>query len=398
MNPDLARLQPYPFQKLAELKAGCTPPAELDPILLSIGEPKHPTPAFISEEVISHLHKLAQYPMTRGGSALREAIAGWLEWRFRLPAQSLNPDRHILPVNGTREALFSFAQAVVDRSRAPLVFSPNPFYQIYEGAALLAGAEPYFLNCREENNYAPDFSSVSPADWDRCQLLYLCTPGNPTGSVIPQAQLQTLIELAEKHDFIIASDECYSEIYPDEDNPPPGLLQAAAEMGNDGYKRCIVFHSLSKRSNAPGLRSGFVAGDAEIIDRFHQYRTYHGCAMSLPYQHASIKAWSDEQHVQKNRVEYREKFSTVKSILEPVIDVRMPDAGFYLWQKTPVSDKDFAQGFYDQYHVTVLPGSYLSREINGFNPGENHVRIALVAPLDECIEAANRMKNFIEQC
>jgi N-succinyldiaminopimelate aminotransferase len=398
MNPDLARLQPYPFQKLAELKAGCTPPAELDPILLSIGEPKHPTPAFIAEEVISHLHKLAQYPMTRGDSSLRESIASWLEWRFKLPAQSLSPDRHILPVNGTREALFAFAQAVVDRSRAPLVFSPNPFYQIYEGAALLAGAEPYFLNCREEDNYEPDFSSVSSADWDRCQLLYLCTPGNPTGSVIPQAQLQALIELAEKHDFIIASDECYSEIYPDEDNPPPGLLQAAAKMGNEGYKRCIVFHSLSKRSNAPGLRSGFVAGDAEIIERFHQYRTYHGCAMSLPYQHASIKAWSDEQHVQKNRIEYREKFSTVRNILEPVIDVRMPDAGFYLWQKTPVSDKDFARGLYDQYHVTVLPGSYLSREINGFNPGDNHVRIALVAPLDECIEAANRMKNFIEQC
>jgi N-succinyldiaminopimelate aminotransferase len=398
MNPDLARLQPYPFQKLADLKANCNPPAALDPILLSIGEPKHPTPAFIAEEVISHLHRLAQYPMTRGDASLRTTIGHWLERRFQLPGDSLNPDQHILPVNGTREALFAFAQAVIDRTTSPLVFMPNPFYQIYEGAALLAGAEPYFLNCLEENNYEPDFASVAPGDWDRCQLLYLCTPGNPTGSVIALEKLKELIELAEKHDFIIASDECYSEIYPDENNPPPGLLQAAAELGNDSYKRCIVFHSLSKRSNAPGLRSGFVAGDADIIERFHQYRTYHGCAMTLPYQHASIKAWNDEQHVEKNRDEYREKFSAAREILSPVIDVRMPDAGFYFWQKTPINDQDFARGLYDKYHVTVLPGSFLSREIAGLNPGENHVRIALVAPVDECIEAANRIKQFIEHC
>ena len=398
MNPDLARLQPYPFQKLAELKAGCTPPAELDPILLSIGEPKHPTPGFISEEVITHLHKLAQYPLTKGAIALRTTISKWLEQRFSLTENSLDPERHVLPVNGTREALFAFAQAVIDRSKPALVFMPNPFYQIYEGAALLAGAEPYFLNCLKQNDYAPDFDAVPDSAWDRCQLLYLCSPGNPTGSVIPLNQLRKLIELAEKHDFIIASDECYSEIYPDEQTPPPGLLQAASEMGNDSHKRCIVFHSLSKRSNAPGLRSGFVAGDADIIERFHQYRTYHGCAMTLPYQHASIKAWSDEQHVRKNRDEYREKFSAAQEILSPVIDVRRPEAGFYFWQKTPISDQDFARGLYDQYHVTVLPGSYLSREIAGLNPGENHVRIAMVAPLDECIEAASRIKSFIEHC
>ena len=397
MNPDLSRLQPYPFQKLAELKAGCTPPADLDPIALSIGEPKHPTPAFIAEEVITHLNKLSQYPMTRGDHALRDTIAKWLGRRFSLPENSIDPERHILPVNGTREALFAFAQAVVDRNTSPLVIMPNPFYQIYEGAALLAGAECRYLPCMEADNYLPDFEQVSASDWDRCQLLYLCSPGNPTGAVIQKEQLQSLIRLAEKHDFIIASDECYSEIYWDEDNPPPGLLQAAAEMGHTDYRHCVVFHSLSKRSNAPGLRSGFVAGDAAVIEKFHLYRTYHGCAMPPPFQAASIKAWQDERHVEKNREEYRQKFAMAIEQLSPVADVRLPDAGFYLWLKTPTNDVDFARTLYDRYHVTVLPGSFLSREVCGVNPGRNHVRLALVAPLDECIEAVKRIRDCIEQ-
>lgn len=396
MNPDLARLQPYPFQKLADLKAGCNPPADLDPILLSIGEPKHPTPAFIAEEVITHLNKLAQYPVTRGDETLRESITQWLTRRFQLPQDSLDPGQHVLPVNGTREALFAFAQAVVDRTAPALVIMPNPFYQIYEGAAYLAGAEPHYLNCLEENGYLPDFDQVSPETWDRCQLLYLCSPGNPTGAVIPGEQLQTLIRLAQKHDFIIASDECYSEIYWDEENPPPGLLQAAAELGMNDYRRCVVFHSLSKRSNAPGLRSGFVAGDAEIIQKFHTYRTYHGCAMSPPYQAASLKAWQDEAHVEKNRESYRQKFAAAIDLLSPVLDVRLPDAGFYLWLKTPVNDVDFARALYDRYHVTVLPGSFLSRDVEGVNPGNNHVRLALVAPLDECVEAVKRIRNCVE--
>jgi N-succinyldiaminopimelate aminotransferase len=396
MNPDLSRLQPYPFQKLAELKAGCTPPSHMDPILLSIGEPKHPTPAFINEEVISHLHRLAQYPVTRGEPKLREAIADWLKARFNLPEASIAPEQNILPVNGTREALFAFAQAVIDRSASPTVLMPNPFYQIYEGAAFLAGAEPQFINCVENNGYLPNFDAVTEETWDRCQLIYICSPGNPTGAVIPKKTLKQLIELAHKHNFIIASDECYSEIYPDETDPPAGLLEAAAEMGNSDYSHCMVFHSLSKRSNAPGLRSGFIAGDASIIERFHLYRTYHGCAMSLPYQHASIRAWSDEQHVMKNRDEYREKFAVANEILSPVLDVRIPEAGFYLWQKTPVDDASFARKLFNDYHVTVLPGSYLSREEQSLNPGAGHVRIALVAPVDECIEAAQRIRRCVE--
>jgi N-succinyldiaminopimelate aminotransferase len=286
---------------------------------------------------------------------------------------------------------------VVDRNTSPLVIMPNPFYQIYEGAALLAGAECRYLPCMESDHYLPDFDQVPASDWDRCQLLYLCSPGNPTGAVIQKAQLQSLIRLAEKHDFIIASDECYSEIYWDEDNPPPGLLQAAAEMGHTDYRHCVVFHSLSKRSNAPGLRSGFVAGDAAVIEKFHLYRTYHGCAMSPPYQAASIRAWQDEKHVEKNREEYRQKFAMAIELLSPTTDVRLPDAGFYLWLKTPGNDVDFARTLYDRYHVTVLPGSFLSREVEGINPGRDHVRLALVAPLDECIEAVKRIRDCIEQ-
>lgn len=397
MNPDLNRLQPYPFEKLASLKEATTPPTRLQHIALSIGEPQQPTPHFISEALISHLHRLSNYPTTKGLPELRETICGWLTQRFELGKESLDPERNVLPVNGTREALFSFAQAVIDRSDSPIVAMPNPFYQIYEGAALLAGAEPRFIPCDRQNHYLPDFNHLSESDWDRCQLLYICSPGNPTGAVLTLEQLKQLIELSEKHNFVIASDECYSEIYCDEQSPPPGLLQAAFEMGNSAFKRCVVFHSLSKRSNAPGLRSGFVAGDSDILERFFKYRTYHGCAMSLPVQHASIAGWKDEKHVVANRSGYRDRFDTVLEILDGKLDVDRPDAGFYLWARTPIDDTIFAQRLFAEQNITVLPGSYLSRNNNNTNPGCNHVRMALVAPANECAEAATRISNFLEQ-
>jgi len=396
MNPDLARLQPYPFERLAALHAGVTPPASLAPIRLSIGEPKHPTPAFIPEALIEHLHGLSHYPATRGNDNLRQAISTWLTRRFNLPAGRLDPARHVLPVNGTREALFAISQCLVDRSRHPLVMMPNPFYQIYEGAALLAGAQPYFINAGPDSRYLPDFEVVDPADWDCCQLLYLCSPGNPAGQVIGLVQLQHLIELAERHDFVIAADECYAEIYLDETAPPAGLLQAAATMGNDAFKRCLVFHSLSKRSNAPGLRSGFVAGDANLIEAFFRYRTYHGCAMPPPTQDASCRAWADERHVLENRRLYREKFAAVTAILAPVLTFAIPPAGFYLWPQTPMDDEDFSRRLFEAQNVIVLPGKYLSRDTRAGNPGNRHVRLALVAPLDECIEAAQRIRAFVE--
>lgn len=395
MNPDLEKLQPYPFEKLNALKTGATPP-DKPHIALSIGEPKHATPALIAAALQQHLEKgLASYPLTKGIPALREAICDWLTWRFKLPGGSLDAEKHVLPVSGTREALFAFAQAVIDRSRPALVISPNPFYQIYEGAALLAGASPYFVPCTAETGYLPAFEQVDAATWDQCQLLYLCSPGNPTGAVIPEATLQALIELAHKHDFVIASDECYSEIYFDEDQPPVGLLQAAASMGNTDFQRCVVFHSLSKRSNAPGLRSGFVAGDAARLAAFLRYRTYHGCALPIQHQHASIAAWRDEQHVKDNRDQYRAKFDAVLDILDGCLEVRRPDAGFYLWPRTPGSDEDFARQLFAQQNVTVLPGQYLSRDVDGFNPGAGHVRMALVATLAECVDAAHRIKDLL---
>ncbi|VAW76083.1 N-succinyl-L,L-diaminopimelate aminotransferase, type 2 [hydrothermal vent metagenome] len=397
MNPDLSRLQPYPFERMATLFAGVTPPAGLETIRLSIGEPKHPTPGFIAEAMIEHLHGLSQYPSTRGNNNLRSTICDWLTTRFSLPPESLDPDRHVLPVNGTREALFAIAQCVVDRKRDAAVLMPNPFYQIYEGAALLAGAEPVFLNTVADNQYLPDFDAIDETTWKRCQMVYLCSPGNPTGRVIDLATLQSLIERAQKYNFVIVADECYSEIYLDEATPPPGLLQAAAQMGNDSFKHCLVFHSLSKRSNAPGLRSGFVAGDAELIQEFFNYRTYHGCAMPPATQDASLRAWHDEAHVLENRRLYREKFSAVADILSPVMEFEVPPAGFYLWQRTPVDDADFARELYRQQNVAVLPGSYLSRDTATGNPGHNHVRMALVAPLDACIDAANRIRTFTEQ-
>lgn len=397
MNSDLNHLHPYPFEKLAALKAAVTAPSELTDIMLSIGEPKHEPPGFVLDTLVNNLNKLSNYPTTKGLPELRTAIAEWATKRFQLNAGSFIADKHVLPVNGTREALFAFAQAIIDRSKPnPLVVSPNPFYQIYEGAAILSGAEPYFLNCTPDNNFVPDFAAVPAAVWERCQLLFICSPGNPTGAVMNSAQLKELIALADQYDFVIASDECYSELYFDEQQPPVGLLQACAELGRDDFARCVVFHSLSKRSNLPGLRSGFVGGDAEILEKFLLYRTYHGCAMPVPTQLASVAAWQDEQHVIANRTAYREKFDAVLKVLDGCLDVQKPDASFYLWPKTPIKGEAFAQQLFAQQKVTTLPGSYLAREANGINPGEDYVRLALVAPLAECIEAAERIKAFVK--
>jgi len=398
MNPDLQRLHPYPFEKLTALKSGVTPPAALKHIPLSIGEPKHAAPSFVVDALVGAMDKLNTYPLTKGMPELRQSIANWLVQRFKLTTESLDIEKHILPVAGTREALFAFAQAVIDTEteQTPLVLMPNPFYQIYEGAAFLAGAEPFYYDTTAENNYLPDFDAITDDVWQRCQLLYICSPGNPTGAVLDTETLQNLITKAQQFNFIIASDECYSELYFDENQPPVGLLQAAQEMGHTDYRNCIIFHSLSKRSNLPGLRSGFVAGDADVLANFLKYRTYHGCALPPTHQIASIAAWGDEEHVKQNRTFYKEKFKAVLDILQPVIDVQMPAASFYIWLKTPICEQEFAKQLFATQHVTVLPGSYLSRDNNGFNPGAGHVRMALVAPLDECIEAANRIKQFIE--
>jgi N-succinyldiaminopimelate aminotransferase len=397
MNPDLVKLHPYPFEKLAKLIQGCTPPADKQHIALSIGEPKHPTPSFITEAVIEHLHGLATYPTTAGTEQLRLAIANWLDTRFKLNGH-IDGKSQVVPVNGTREALFAFAQAVVDRTKTDgLVLMPNPFYQIYEGAAILAGAEPYLLNCDAENGFIPDFDAVPANIWQRCQLIYLCSPGNPTGAVIDEAALSKLIGLAHEYDFVIASDECYSEIYFDDNNKPVGLLEAAVNAGYTDFSRCVVFHSLSKRSNAPGLRSGFVAGDAAILKQFLRFRTYHGCAMPTATQAASIVAWGDEQHVADNRALYKQKFNAVLDILSPVMNVSLPDASFYLWAETPISDTEFARRLYDEQNVTVLAGSYLGRDTEQGNPGDNRIRMALVAPLNECVEAAERIKTLATQ-
>ncbi len=394
MNHALQHLQPYPFEKLRALLASVQANSDKLPIALSIGEPKHRSPDFVAATMAATLDQLAVYPSTLGLPALRVSIARWCTRRFNLPCGWLDAGQHVLPVNGTREALFAFTQAVVNRSPEALVVSPNPFYQIYEGAALLAGATPHYLPCLAENGFNPDFDAVTADVWQRCQILFLCSPGNPTGALIPLDTLKKLIALADQYDFVIAADECYSELYFDEDNPPPGLLSACAELGRSDFKRCVVFHSLSKRSNLPGLRSGFVAGDADILKAFLLYRTYHGCAMSVPTQMASIAAWDEESHVRANRDLYREKFAAVLEILAPVLDVQLPDGGFYLWAKTPIDDQTFTRDLYVQEHVTVVPGSYLSREVDGHNPGAQRIRMALVAPLAECVEAAQRIAAF----
>ena len=395
MNPHLRQLRPYPFERLRALFANATPPAGLRHIPLSIGEPKHAPPPFIAEALTRALDTLGSYPLAIGLPELREVIARWLERRFGLPSGSVDAGAMVLPVNGTREGLFAFVQAVVDSSQpTPAVLMPNPFYQIYEGAALLAGAEPVYLNCDRELGYLPNLEAVDAALWDRCQLLFLCSPGNPTGAVMPDAYLRRALELSAQHGFVIASDECYSEIYPDEARPPPGLLQVAHAMGNSTFERCVVFHSLSKRSSVPGLRSGFAAGDARLMDGFRLYRTYHGCAVPVHTQLASIPAWQDEAHVRENRRLYREKFTAVVPMLHEVLDVESPEGAFYLWLEVG-EDEAFARGLFEQQYVTVLPGSYLARDTPGGNPGRGRVRISLVASVDDCVEAARRIVAFV---
>ncbi|EPJ46500.1 MAG: hypothetical protein OFPI_33930 [Osedax symbiont Rs2] len=395
MNPELLQLQPYPFEKLAALKASVTP-VSLKHIAFSIGEPKHPSPAFVADAIADNIAGLGVYPTTKGMPQLSQSIANWCQKRFNLNPASLDPAVNVVPVNGTREAIFSFVQASVSRSDDALVVCPNPFYQIYEGAAYLAGAQPYYLSCLAENNFIADYDAVPAEIWQRCQLLLICSPGNPTGAVTDLDTLKKLIQLADKYDFIIASDECYSEIYFDEAKPPVGLLEACAVIGRNDYARCVVMHSLSKRSNLPGLRSGFVAGDKKLLQPYMQYRTYHGSAMPVQHQHASIAAWNDEQHVKQNRDIYRQKFAAVLQILCPVLDVKLPDASFYLWAKTPIDDELFAQQLFAQQNLTLLPGSYLSREVDAVIPGQNYVRMALVASMDECLEGAMRIRSFVE--
>lgn len=394
MNPELKQLHAYPFEKLAQLFKGTQPPAGLKPIALSIGEPKHASPDFVKKALTENLDKLAVYPTTKGIPALREAIAGWLKQRFSL--SGLDAETQVLPVNGTREALFSFTQAVVDPAKKPLVVMPDPFYQIYEGAAFLAGAEPYYLPCTAATGFIPDYDAVPDTVWERTQLLFLCSPGNPTGAVSKRDVLKKLIALADRFGFVIASDECYSEIYFDEADAPVGLLQVCAETGRHDFARCVVFHSLSKRSNLPGMRSGFVAGDAALLAPYLLYRTYHGSAMPVQHQIASVAAWSDEEHVRENRRQYREKFAVFREIIGDALPLQMPDAGFYFWAATPVADDEFARRLYEQTHVTVLPGRFLGREVEGSNPGAGHVRMALVASLEECTEAAHRIRAFVK--
>jgi N-succinyldiaminopimelate aminotransferase len=392
MNPDLARLHPYPFERLRQLLAGATPPAHLAPINLSIGEPRHPTPAFILEAYRKALPSVSSYPQTAGQPELREAIAAWVRRRYGL--RQLDPGTQVLPVAGSREALFAFAQAAIDRSRTARVISPNPFYQIYEGAALLAGAQPLYLPTTAGNGFRMEFERLSPLDWAGVQLVYVCTPGNPTGRVMTLDEWGRLFELADRHGFIIASDECYSEIYFDEERPPLGALAAAAQLGRDRFERVVMFSSLSKRSNVPGMRSGFVAGDAELLRRFLLYRTYHGAALSPPVQAASMAAWNDEAHVVENRRLYAAKFDQATPVIAGALPCQRPDAAFYLWARTPIADTEYARRLFAERHVTVLPGSFLSREADGLNPGAGFVRIALVATPDEVAEAAARIASF----
>lgn len=397
MNPKLAQLHDYPFQKLAQLLQDVEPNTDLSPIALSVGEPKHAAPGFVLDAIRDNLDGFSVYPTTRGLPELRQAISAWLARRFGL-ARTPDPETEILPVSGSREALFSITQAVVDDSfnERPIVMMPNPFYQIYEGAALLAGAEPYYLNTTADNDFVPDLDAVPESIWRRTQLMFYCSPGNPTGKVFDGPVIKTLLELAQKHDFVLAADECYSEIYFDENTPPTGLLEVAQQMGNDSWQRCLVFHSLSKRSNLPGLRSGFVAGDARILKDYFQYRTYHGATLSNVTQRASIAAWNDEQHVIDNRILYKKKFDEVIGILSPVLPIARPDASFYLWPEIPWGDETCARELLAEQNIKVLPGSYLSRDAGGINPGRNRVRMALVATPEECIEAAQRIRQYIE--
>jgi N-succinyldiaminopimelate aminotransferase len=397
MNPRLDRLHAYPFERLAKLKAGVTPPSGLAHIAMSIGEPRHTPPPFVVETLRRQLDRLGSYPATAGLAELRAACARWLERRFTLPPQSVDSETMVLPVNGTREALFAFVQAAVDDRHDPLVLMPNPFYQIYEGAALLSGAKPYLLDTTSATRYTPDLDAVPESVWRRCQVLFLCSPGNPAGAVLSREFLQHVLALADRHDFIVAADECYTEIYLDERSPPPGLLQACLAAGYDRFQRCVVFHSLSKRSSVPGLRSGFVAGDPEVIARFLLYRTYHGSAMPVPTQLASIAAWEDDAHAAANRHLYQEKFERVLPILSPVMSVEKPDGAFYLWPDLGGDDERFTLDLFATKNVTVLPGSYLARTGAAGNPGAGRVRISLVPALAQCVEAAQRIRDFVLQ-
>ena len=395
MNPDLNKLLAYPFERLARLKSGSVPPADLPHIALSIGEPKHAPPQFVIDVLRNSLDQLGSYPATIGLPELRAAAAHWLQRRFALPAGSVDAATMVLPVNGTREALFAFAQAAIDAGERPLVVMPNPFYQIYEGAALLAGAEPYFLNTTASTRFLPDLDAVPAAVWKRCQLLFLCSPGNPAGAVMSNAYLQYALELAERYNFVIASDECYAELYQDDTAAPPSLLNAAWARGQHHFERCMVFHSLSKRSSLPGLRSGFVAGDPALIAKFLLYRTYHGCAMPIPTQLASIAAWNDDAHAAHNRQLYREKFARVIAVLAPVMAVTQSAGGFYLWPEVGRDDESFTRELFAAKNITLLPGSYLARDAHGSNPGLGRVRISLVASVEECVQAARRIREFL---
>ena len=399
MNPYFKDLQSYPFEKLKDLKAGITPNLDLDPIMLSVGEPKHPAPDFVKQTLCNAIDGLGNYPSTKGTSELREVIAQWAINRFNLSNTSLDAESNVLPVAGTREALFAFTQTVINNTdgNKPLVVCPNPCYQIYEGAALLAGADTHYLNCNNEDDFIPNLDAVPEIVWQRCQLLQLCAPGNPTGATLSLAYYKRALELADQYDFIVSNDECYSELYRDEKNPPLGLLDACQQLGREKFDRCIVFHSLSKRSNLPGLRSGFVAGNAQLLNFFFRYRTYHGCALSLPVQQASIAAWSDERHVQENRDLYREKFDAVGKILGGILEFNTPPAGFYLWPKTPIDDVTFARDLYAQENLTVLPGTFISRKTEMGDPGKNRIRLALVPDLNDCIEAAERIARFTKK-
>jgi len=393
MNPDLALLQPYPFEKLKALLSGITP-ADKPYIALSVGEPKHDAPQFVLDALVEKLRGVENYPSTRGSEAFRHSVANWLCKRFSLDNAEDLANHHILPVNGTREALFAIAQCVLDRTnRATDVLMPNPFYQIYEGATLLAGCKPVFYNISA--NADEDINAITDEQFAACQLFYLCNPGNPTGSVLSKKAMSHLVEKAHQHNFLIVSDECYSEIYRESAGAPVGLLQAAFELGNTSYKHCLVFHSLSKRSNLPGLRSGFIAGDRDVMKHFLLYRTYHGCSMSPPVQHASAIAWQDEKHVQANREAYDKKYEAVLALLQPKLEVSKPDAGFYLWPTLPVDDTTFTQDMLQKQNVALVPGSYLGREVRGVNPGARHVRLALVAQLDECVDAAKRLVSVL---
>ncbi|MGH8744432.1 MAG: succinyldiaminopimelate transaminase [Burkholderiales bacterium] len=397
MNSDLDRLQSYPFQKLARLFEGIAPNPDLAPINLSIGEPRHPAPEFIKKALADNLNGLGNYPITGGSLELRAAIADWLKRRYHL--REMSAENEILPVNGSREALFAFAQAVINNGvEHAVVVCPNPFYQIYEGAALLAGATPQFLNLLPQHGYSIHFEELDESVWRQAQLIYVCSPANPSGSVMTLKEWEQLFKLSDQYGFTIASDECYSELYLDENNPPLGGLEAAQKLGRKEFPRLVLFGSLSKRSSVPGLRSGFAAGDAQIIKKFHLYRTYHGCAMSPPVQAASIAAWNDEKHVVENRRLYREKFARVMPVMKKWMPgLEPPLGGFYLWAQTPLPDTEFAWLLYRDYNVALLPGSYLAREAHCINPGKNFVRIALVAPLAECTQAAERIAEFIAQ-